>query len=473
MIISYHDSIAITAIIGEGDDGYPGCEMSRVAAKYQIPIILTGFQPDIHTTDYIMPTAQNTSFLMFGPLVRTFREVVNSYLEKGARTVVAVANERYGMYNSHSCFEAADLLEAKGAKILGKFLITYEDDRSRVVDLVNIFKILNPDVILWCDWSACASTNDIEEFFSIPVFKAANYLPKGLTMLDCIDVFSPEASDFQFVSGPTVVNNKIKGFDYTEDAAMYSSLFRPITPLPLTGLDQLQVGQTASMPSSSTLFARWYFNETGSQPSYYTVAVWAAFDVLEKVLWTASSDLDQGKAVNSYDVYVLLTVVNCRTPFGLIGFDVNGINTVTPSIFIQNQPSDLAAQIVGPSGLSTAPFIYPMPSWEDRVYRWTLIGKRNQTISIIIAAVCSFVLLAIVITVIVHRKDVEIRMFNYLHISYFCSAAAIFCWNLVFLWQADSNAFQCNSYLWVTYMTSSFFISMISMKVSRCICIYL
>jgi hypothetical protein len=152
--------------------------MSRVAAKYQIPIILTGLQPDIHTTDYIMPTAQNTSFLMFGPLVRAFREAVNSYVEKGAKTVVAVANERYGNYNIHSCFESADLLEVRGAKILGKFKITYEDDRSRVVDLVNVIKKLNPDVVLWCDWSACASTNDIEEFFSIPVFKAANYLPK-------------------------------------------------------------------------------------------------------------------------------------------------------------------------------------------------------------------------------------------------------------------------------------------------------
>jgi hypothetical protein len=53
-----------------------------------------------------------------------------------------------------------------------------------------------------------------------------------------------------------------------------------------------------------------------------------------------------------------------------------------------------------------------------------------QKISIIIAAVCNFVLLAIVITVVVHRKDVQIRMFNYQHIIYFCSAAALFCWNL-------------------------------------------
>jgi hypothetical protein len=62
----------IAAIIGEGDDGYPGSMMSRIAAKYQIPIIMTALQPDLHTLDYRMPDAQNTFFLMLGATYKNF-----------------------------------------------------------------------------------------------------------------------------------------------------------------------------------------------------------------------------------------------------------------------------------------------------------------------------------------------------------------------------------------------------------------
>jgi hypothetical protein len=45
---------------------------------------------------------------------------------------------------------------------VGKFLITYEDGGDRVRDIVDQIKELNPDVVLWCDWSACAIPEDKE-----------------------------------------------------------------------------------------------------------------------------------------------------------------------------------------------------------------------------------------------------------------------------------------------------------------------
>jgi hypothetical protein len=45
------------------------------------------------------------------------------YIYAGAKTVVAVANERYGKYNEHSCFNSADSLVSKGATLLGKLTI--------------------------------------------------------------------------------------------------------------------------------------------------------------------------------------------------------------------------------------------------------------------------------------------------------------------------------------------------------------
>jgi hypothetical protein len=58
-------------------------------------------------------------------------------------------------------------------------------------------------------------------------------------MLDCLGIFQAENDEerkmFQFVSGPTFYNVKIRGFDYVEDSTPYSSLFRPVTPIPFTG----------------------------------------------------------------------------------------------------------------------------------------------------------------------------------------------------------------------------------------------
>jgi hypothetical protein len=50
-----------------------GAVATSIAAKYQVPCIMTGFQPDINSKSYKLPDDQNTSFLMLGSTVRTFQ----------------------------------------------------------------------------------------------------------------------------------------------------------------------------------------------------------------------------------------------------------------------------------------------------------------------------------------------------------------------------------------------------------------
>lgn len=255
----------------------------------------------------------------------------------------------------------------------------------------------------------------------------------------------------------------------------HSSKFRPVTPIPFTGADQLQVGLTETFPSSTALFSEWYANVSGlGQPGYYKVSVWAAFDVLEKSLYTAvtSNHVPPGGRVSCLDVVEVLKVVSCSTPLGRVAFDSNRINTATVSIFTQQLPTLLATShfqtsIVGPSGVMTSSFVYPMPTWEEREYVWTLTGAPSQTASIIIAAMCTFILLTIMVTIVVHRMDIGIRMFHYLHCLSFCLAAAVFTWAVAFLWPADSSQGQCSSYLWIIYLSASYFISIINTKAYR------
>jgi hypothetical protein len=196
----------ITAIIGEGDDGYPGSMIARIAAQFEIPCILSSLQPDIHLSNaYKLPPEQNTSFLMIGSTVRVFEQAIETYLKMGVETVVAVASNRYDQYNNHSCYDTADIMVKRGVKLLGKFSINLEDNGSKVVEIIDAIKILNPDLVLWCDYLACSNHEDKEEYLPLKSFKAANYLPKALTMLDCLGIVQTdddaEKKMFQFVSG--------------------------------------------------------------------------------------------------------------------------------------------------------------------------------------------------------------------------------------------------------------------------------
>ena len=445
----------ITAIVAEGDNcpdqNLMGCGSAQIAGQYQIPILLTGFNPDLGGQYYTFPPQQNTSLSLIGPTYRTLRQMVDTYIEIGVKTVVSVANVRYDYYNRHTCFGAASVMAAKGVVVLGSFTILDTDTGEAVNTIIQQIKKLNPDAVLWCDWGACALSDQIAEFLPMQKFKDANYLPKAFNLLDCLDSpYVPDLSLFEYVTGASFVNPKITGFQYTEDATVYSSMFRPVTSVTFNGFDQMNLGVTPDLPSSTQLFFSWFYNLKGYNPSYATTFSWAALDILEKSLYLAWTNpiVKAQENLSPMELYSIMKGVGCLTPVGAVMFDVNGINTISPVILAQSLPSSSTAEIIGPSSVATAKFVYPMPTWADRIYTWTLIGTPEEKSGMAIAAACSAILLAIIVTCIVNRKDGEIKMVHYLHVTVYCLCAICVCWSSALLWQADNIQTQCNGYLW-------------------------
>jgi ABC-type branched-subunit amino acid transport system substrate-binding protein len=122
---------------------------------------LTGLPTDLFASTFKLPEGRNTTFSMLGPAVRVMRQSVETFINVGAKTVVAVANVRYDGYNRYSCFQTADLLAARGLNLMVKNTIEYTDGRERVKEIIKEIKALNPDVIIWCDWPACRLANDV------------------------------------------------------------------------------------------------------------------------------------------------------------------------------------------------------------------------------------------------------------------------------------------------------------------------
>lgn len=461
----------LSAIIGPESE-LLGFAAARVASKYGIPCILAVTNGNSNS-----PTESSfldTSFLIQPAPVYQFRSLIDSFVAAGVRSLVAVTlHEPYDLYNKNTCFGSAGLAASRGINVLAKISITLQDDADSILALMKKIKdTWNPDAIIWCDWASCAIPSKIKTFNPMPAFYKANYLPKALSLLDCLDhpgvMMYYDQGLFQYVSSGEFVSDKLRGPDYTEDDEPYSSTFRPKTSANFSVTDQLNMGWTAEFQSSTKLFMQWYRSVTNNTASYQTVASWAAFDVLEAALYRTAIDAQHGS--DGFTPYKLLSALKSSqsaTPFGRVIFESQHVNLATKPITVQALSSSSTTEIVAPSDQSTATFVYPMPNWSERIYKWRLIRDTATVVAVAISVVCSFVLLLLIVTVCVHRKENDVRMLGYMQVVSMCIAAMVCCWAITLLWQADVIEAQCKAYIWVITMPLSYIISLNNVKAYR------
>jgi len=227
----------VTAIIGP-EARLLGNPAAEIAAEFGIPCILpiTSANANIPKRPWIY----RTSFLIEPPAMYQFRSLIDKFTEQSVDSLVAVSHhEPFNAYNDETCFGSASLAATRGINVLEKITIGYNDTKEDVENIVNrIRDDLHPDVIIWCDWASCALTDNIDTYNPMPLFAKANYLPKALSLLDCVDYPGVKSlydeGLFQYVSAGQFVSEKLLGSEYTEDATPYSSLFRPDTPVNYT-----------------------------------------------------------------------------------------------------------------------------------------------------------------------------------------------------------------------------------------------
>lgn len=469
----------VTGIIGPEIE-ILGYAAGDIAAQYGIPCILASTNPDAIKVG--RPNYLKTSYLIQPAVTNLQREVIDLYATNGVKTMVIVTLQDGG-YDEESCAGGALLAISKGISILTTLFIPTTGDVSNVRNIIiQLRDNFNPDAVLWCDWAACTIPENVNKFNPMQHFKALNYLPKALAFLDCLDQVSiqplVDQNLFFYVSQGQYFNAKLTGLDYTEDATPYSSVFRQKTPANFTVIDQLTLGQSTHSPPSIQLFMKWYATTSTSSASYIgTLCNWAAFDVLEAALYKATSEcnlLEKQQPNLIITDEILVTMVNnmlgnsqVPTPIGRIVFDVNGVNTAMKSIAVQLFPNNKFSDIVAPSEQQTSNFIYPMPTWNERIYIWKLIDTADEKASVIIACICTLILVIIAITIIIHRNHKRILMMNYIHILSMLIAAIMVCWSFAIVWQDDFSQTQCDIFIWVIILPISYIIGLINFKAYR------
>jgi len=229
----------VTAVIGPF--GTPvGYAVSGIAVKYNIPVIFYGVVAYATTNGVVnlLPSLSTSFFILPPGFTFTTSTVIDTYVKVGVKTmfVVYLSSPLYSTPKS-ACSAALTVASKRGIQVIKTLTYTPTNSTDDLYNIVLTIKNANPDVVVWCDTLSCLVANRIQ-YHPLPLFKRANYLPKALTLSDCLD--SPLTADYynqglyQFVSAAQSYNAKASGPDYTEDFTSFSSVFRPKTPAVLT-----------------------------------------------------------------------------------------------------------------------------------------------------------------------------------------------------------------------------------------------
>lgn len=455
-------------------EGNVGERLAPIASQKNIPYILTSTTP--HPIQYDLQPNHTTAFYIEAPAMYTFRSLMDTYIENGVKSIATVAysDEADAGYNYWSCYGSAEYLGvSRGINHIAHYDLYSNSTATDITSIVQTLRHLQPDVILWCDWQSC-TFNDTVSYnrFPMPYFETARYLSKSFTLLDCFG--TNQIQDFishgwiDYITQPTFTHPNLKGSDYTEDMLPYGTVFRPDRPM-TTVNEAMNFGSTPSAPSSIALFSEWYMNITGTFPPYQSNGYWAALDLLEGAIYrvTQNANMMRGHEIHGADITAMLINAQVSGMYGRVIFDAHRVNTPTPTIAIQLYPGQLNPYIVSPPAQSQHPVIYPIPTWDERYYRWSLAKDANLTSCIVIASLCTTLLLTMVVTLWVHRDEPDVRMLHPIHMISVCGSSIITIWACVFLWQSDMNLAQCKTLLWLTYLPMSFVIMMMNMKAYR------
>jgi hypothetical protein len=342
--------------------------------------------------------------------------MIQTWVNAGVKTLASVAyinDEDFGdVYDRDSCLAAARDIAAPKGLTVSEFTFPMTASRQDVMDVAKKVKALDPDAVFWCDWRSYYY-EDAQHRFVIPILKEIDYLPKTLSVMDVFEAAGNPVTDaanargdLDFIGVPSFINIALKGSDYTQDySTPYATAFRPPATI-TTVYDELTHGSLSTSPSSVVLFHDWFYNATGTSPAYQVYGNWALYDIVEGAIYRATqvpSFMEDG-VITAGEVLSQLYGAQTVGPYGRVIFDGNRINSGVRTIFAQKFPGTTHTTVVAPSDQMVQKFLYPMPTWDERIYEWSLTKSTSKMASIGVAVVCSAVALVLMFIVVKHRN---------------------------------------------------------------------
>jgi hypothetical protein len=289
--------------------------------------------------------------------------------------------------------------------------------------------------------------------------RAVNYLPKSLATILCTDSAAALAElgdDLNYVVGPAQWDPHLTGVEYEE-----SNVTTPwgMFPIPQSALAVQTAEDALSLSTTGDTFSTspWQFVSayqatlnTTNLPGYDSASILAALSMLEGAIESAG-------AVDGPSVNRALQLYFSPSFFGLLTTDRYGMNQQKQLPILQRD-STQNLHVIAPSQFSSLDFIYPMPSWDERVYKHSMYALPVEISMFIISGGCMAFTLGLCVYLFNHRHQ---QIFQAAGVWFYMlmGAGCILSYLAPLTWPVENNATTCSARVWVWTMAFQMFVS--------------
>eukprot|EP01130_Rhizamoeba_saxonica_P005606 TRINITY_DN2235_c0_g2_i1.p1 TRINITY_DN2235_c0_g2~~TRINITY_DN2235_c0_g2_i1.p1 ORF type:complete len:617 (-),score=98.56 TRINITY_DN2235_c0_g2_i1:73-1923(-) len=242
-----------------------------------------------------------------------------------------------------------------------------------------------------------------------------NYIPKAIINTGpCIVEINSNYTKYMIITG-TQWHREANGFGYSEN-----------------GLQRYQHFPFDEDQTSPEKFYEEYEKRFGRAPIDHDPLHYGMGLVLQNAIEGAGS-VDDIEGIKQ-----LLDNTNIETAVGGVSFDPVGRNVGSTLILFQNN-AESVRKIISPLASANAEFVYPMPTWDERIEDIKFLKYESEMIVLIITSVAIFIVLIYLVLNIICRNVQAIRVSQPIFLGIFLIGSILF---------LSSN------YFWLLYETN-------------------
>eukprot|EP00466_Bigelowiella_natans_P008593 jgi/Bigna1/75589/fgenesh1_pg.35_\ len=295
-----------------------------------------------------------------------------------------------------------------------------------------------PDVVVGCVLNTACT-----EFMTRAYDR--NYLPNFLALSVCVGTQSVEetlGSKFNYIAGPVQWDPRCTDSGCTEQTT--SSVIRLFN-------------QTNGVRAPEEFDAA-YRAYSGVSPSYQAAGSMAT-------LYSLAYAVERAQSNATHKTLEALNDISQPSYYGLIEGSRLGANEAKEMLVIQYDQNNFA-QIVYPLSTDTSGVIYPIPTWDERVYTKKLFNTESEKVMLAMVVINSVMILTLIGILIAHRGDPVIKAVSVLFVT--LSLLGLLMLDLSMLtWGLENNEITCGCRPWLLGIGFTLFFGPIAVKLWR------
>lgn len=277
----------------------------------------------------------------------------------------------------------------QGLDIVGLHVVNSSQDYALSIAAIlsHVSNIERPEVLFFCGYMIC------DDF--LLGLKYSGWIPSVVVAFECtglathvVDSNDPDLIDaYRYIVSPQQWDARLVGRRYVDSRINLTSAMFPISTETL---------------SSAELFNSAFQLAANGLPMNSTTASQMAG------LYAIATAVMLCNCTTSTGIMESMQKVTLSSFYGLIDFDLNGQNSIKDMVYIQLD-SALDSHLLYPSTPVTIEPIWPIPTYEERIYSNKILSQSSEIAVLILAVVGALLCVSLSVCLIVYRRHPGIQ----------------------------------------------------------------